>query len=332
MITYSSALATLQALTKVSVNDTTNSALLIQFWNDSRRTVGGIRGGNWPWRLIEETVLTVADQDYVYIPNNMERVTAVRTTTGSGQQVTTYIPRMIFDEQKWQIVLALRYGSNQYPYFVFQRGQKLLMNPIPSVTDTPVILMGRRSIKDINIADVTNLTVVTATTDSTAVTMSGSMTADMVGRYIQITQTTAANGGDNEWYEIGSFTNATTINLVKPYQGRSIVAGTAACVIGQITYEPVPWQMAPIYRATAQWLQINDPLHPDRYNMYWKMYDGGQEAGLLPPGSNPGGMIGQMLEEAGETFDGHYLPPNDSDLIGGAAPYWFPWQDSSGFN
>lgn len=329
MLTYSLALATLQQLSGVPSTDTTNSALLLQFWNDSRRTVSTIRGGNWPYLEIERTVLTVADQDYVYIPNDMRRVTAVRVTVGSGTSATLWLPKLIFDEQKWQVILAMRLGTNQYPYTVFQRGQKLLLNPIPSVTDTPVILLGRRTVKDINIADVTNITIVTATTDSTALVLSGGATADFVGRYIRITQTSAANGGDGEWYEIGTFTDATHINLVKPYQGTSIAAGTAASTIGFITYETESFQMAPIYRALAQFWQFKE--NTVLANGYWRNYDGGVEAGLS---NEYGGIILQMLEEAGQTFDGAYIAP--SDRFGGqgysGVPYWFPYDLGTGMN
>jgi len=326
MLTYSSALSTLQQLSGVPSTDTTNSALLIQMWNDSRRTVASIRGGNWPWLAIERTVETVADQDYVYIPNDMRRVTAVRTVVGSGTSSTIYLPRLVFDEQKWQMVLAMRLGSNQFPYFVFQQGQKLKLNPIPSETGVDTILLGRRQVKDVNIADVTNITVTTATTDSTAITLSGNATADFVGRWIRITQTSAANGGDGEWYEIGSYTNATTIGLVKPYQGTSIVGGTAASTIGFITYEPEAYQMAPIYRALAQWWDFKENMVLSE--RYWRLYDGGQEIGKV---EIPAGMIGQMLEEAGETFDGHYISPNDNDFGGWPGNYWYPWQQASGF-
>ncbi len=328
MITYSNALQLLQSLTKVPSTDTTNSNLLITLWNDSRRTVGAIRGGNWPWLLIERTIQTVTDQEYVYVPNDMRKVTAIRVTVDSGTRATIYIPKLVFDEQKWQLILALRLGSNQYPYFAFQRDQKLLFNPIPSEV-VNVTLLGRANIKDLNIADITNVTVTTATTDSTALVVSGSMTADMVGRWIRITQTSAANGGDGAWYEIGSYTSATQINLLKPYQGLSIVAGSAACTIGQITYEPEAFQMAPIYRAVSQWLQLNDPLHPERWQAYSRLYDGGQEMGLS---QIPGGLVGQMLEEAGETFDGHYIAPDSNVFNGWPGDYYYPWQQGQGFN
>lgn len=330
MLTTSTAKTTLLALTKVPSSDTTNAALLMQFWNDSRRTVAGIRGGNWPWLEIERTVDTVADQEYVYIPNDMRRVTAVRVVVGTGTSATIYIPRLVFDEQKWQLVLAMRLGTNQYPYFAFQQGQKILMNPIPSTTGTDVVLTGRRQIKDCDIADYSTGSIVSVAVSGTAVVGTGTTwTASMAGRYIRITESDTANKGDGAWYEIASVASATALTLVKPYQGTAIAAGTAAYVIGQITYEPEAYQMAPIYRAVSQWLQINDPLHPQRWQSYARLYDGGQESGLS---DLPGGLIGQMLEEAGETFDGHYIAPGGRDFAGFPGDYYFPWQQASGFS
>ena len=61
---------------------------------------------------------------------------------------------------------------------------------------------------------------------------------------------------------------------------------------------------------------------------YWQLYDGGFERGLR---NDPGGMILQMLEEAGETFDGNYIAPSDKDLANvQIAPYYYPTQDASG--
>lgn len=330
MLTKSTAQSTLQQMTKVSTSDTTNTDLLMQFWNDSRRTVGSIRGGNWPWLEIERTVLTVADQEYVYIPNDMRRVTAVRVVVPADNNSSTiYLPRLIYDEQKWQAILALRLGSNQYPYYCFQRGQQLLFNPVPSTTDVQVILMGRRSIKDANIDDYSTGNILTATPASTAIVGTGtSWTTSMAGRWVRITESNTDNKGDGQWYEIATIVDATHLTLVKPYQGTAIVGGAAAYVLAQITYEPEAYQMAPIYRAVSQWLQLNDPLHPQRWQSYAKLYDGGQESGLA---DLPGGLIGQMLEEAGETFDGHYISPSNRDFISDAPPYWFPWQQASGF-
>ena len=330
MLTYTSATALLQSMSKVYSTDTTNTALLQQLWNESRRTVASIRGGSWPWLEVERTVDTVADQNYVYIPNNMRKVTGVRVVVGSGTSATIYLPRLVFDAQKWELILAYRLGSNQYPYFCYQQGQKLLFSPIPSETGTDVVLIGRRKITDVNIADYTTGTITSIANAATTVTASGSTwTTGMAGQWIRITQTAAANGGDGEWYEVASVTSSTVLELVKPYQGTSITAGTAVYTMGQITYEPESYQMAPVYRALALFFQINQPMQPEQANRYWRLYDGGQEAGLA---TLVGGMIGQMLEETAGTFEGGYIPPGDRDATDlQIAPYYFPTQDATGF-
>jgi len=329
MLTTSTAKSMLQSLTKIPSSDTTNTSLLMSLWNQSRQTFAGIRGGNWPWLEIEETIDTVADQDYIYVPNNMRRVTAVRAVVGSGSSATLYLPRLVYDEQKWQAILAQRLGTNQYPYFVFQKVQKLLMNPVPSVTGTHIILMGRRTITDNDIDDYSTGSVVSITNGATTVTGTGTTwTASMAGRWIRITKSDTANKGDGQWYEIASVTSTTALELLKPYQGTSISAGTAAYSLGQITYEPEQWQMAPIYRACALFFQINQPMQPEQANRYWRLYDGGQEMGLTQV---PAGMVGQALEEA-TTFDGHYISPSrgGNDALG--IPYYYPWDLGTGFN
>lgn len=332
MITYSTALATLQQITGVQTTDTVNSAFLMQYWNDSRRTVGAIRGGTWPWLEIERTVNTVQDQNFLYVPNDMRKVTAVRVVVGTGTSATVYLPYEVCDIKKWQLILAYHLGSNQYPYFCYQQGQKLLFSPIPSVTDTPVIITGHQTIRDINIADYTTGTIASIANGATMVTGSGTTwTSGMAGQYIRITQTNAANGGDGYWYEIASITSSTILELVKPYQGTTISAGSAAYTMGPATYLPEAWQMAPIFRATAQYWNLKENMV--LANSYWRQYDGGLEAGLLPPGSAPGGIVGQMLEEASETFDGSYIKPSDKQIANlQQAPYYFPTQDASGFN
>ncbi len=329
MITKSQAEATLQALTGVPSTDTTNTALLLQFWNDSRRTFGALRSGSWPWLEIQQTVTTTADQEYVEIPNNMRKVVGVRVRVGGStdQDSTTYIPIMVYDAKRWELVIAARLGSNTYPYYAYQRGTRLYFQPIPSDSSSQVVLIGRRNLKDLAIDDITNLTVTTATLGSTSITMSGSAVATWAGRFIRITESNTINKGDGYWYEIASVTNSTTIVLTKPYEGTSIVAGSAACTIGEITFEPEAWQMAPIYRAIAQYWDFKENMVLSE--RYWRKYDGGQEIGKA---TLVGGLVGQALEEAGDTFEGPYISPRSRDADGAIGPpYYLPYQDASGF-
>lgn len=160
------------------------------------------------------------------------------------------------------------------------------------------------------------------------VTASGTtFTADMVGRYIMITNTTAANGGDGFWYEIGGYISATVISLLKPYEGTAIAAGSATYTIGQVPIIPEAYQLAIVYRAVALYWENKEEVN--KAKVYWLKYDGGNEAGY---NTSYGGLIGQMLDNEGETEEGAYVPPfgSTSNMVS-PAPYYYPWQQASGF-
>lgn len=400
MITYTQSLSLFQTFTKntSSANQTLGSTLL----NDSNRTVCSINGGKWPFLEIEETVQTIANREYVTIPNNIRKVMSFRYIQGDDPDTdANVIPRVIFDSEAWEKVLAARLGESSWPWFAYQKDRQLIFRPIPSTDGNLVSLRGRANITDLSIADYTtgtitsvpytttftgvladaavsatlsgawslptglytltfsngNQRVVTLTNASTAVTWTtplttaataavtvgtatgGSIitasgttfTADMVGRWIRITQTTAANGGDNAWYQIGNYYSATEIGLKTEYQGTAISAGTATYTIGQVSLLPEAYQMAPIYRAAALYWGINNPGNPNTQlaNHYWRLYDGGVEAGLS---KEYGGIIGQMQEEANENMEGPYMRalPRSGDADYGL-PYYNPFQQASGF-
>lgn len=329
MLTFTTATNLMLSMTKVQSTDTANIALLQSLWNDSRRTVAGINGGKWPWLEIEESVVTVSGADYVTVPNKIRRVMAVRQQNGVDPTSVIYIPRMIFDAVAWDTILAAQLGSSNVPRFVYQRDNRLYIQPVMNESNDVVWIRGRIDLRDLSIADYSTGSIVSIANGATTVTGTGtSWTASMAGRYIRITESNTANNGDGYWYEVASVTSSTILELKAPYQGTTIAVGTAPYVLGQITYEPETYQMGPIYRAVALWLQVNDPLHPDRYNMYWRQYDGGQEAGLA---NLPGGLIGQMLEEANESMEGPYLSPlpRKGD-IPDYPPYYYPWQLGTG--
>jgi|GEM_PF-3116770 len=182
-------------------------------------------------------------------------------------------------------------------------------------------------------AAATSSTTVGTATGGAIVTASGTaFTRDMIGRWMRITQTTAANGGDGAWYQIGDFYSATVIGLKTPYEGTALAAATAAYTMGQVPIIPEAYQMAIIYRAAAIYWGVNNPGNPNTElaNTYWRLYDGGVEAGLS---TEYGGLIGQMMEEASESMEGPYISPlpRDRNDTAQAAPYYWPFQDAQGF-
>lgn len=155
-------------------------------------------------------------------------------------------------------------------------------------------------------AGTTAITVSTSTGGSIVTGSGTTWTTGMIGRYIKITNTTAANGGDGFWYKIAGRESNTVITLEREYQGDAISAGSATYTIGQASPIPEAYDMIPIYRCLAlYWDQKGDA---NRANSYWRQYDGGVEKGLSPV---YGGFVSQLMEESGATFEGAYASPID---------------------
>ena len=330
MITYSQSLALMQQMAKVATTDTPNSALLVTLWNDSIRTVCNINGGKLRFLEAVKNMATVAGQEGYQTPNGFRKLMSIVIWSEATTAGVPYTPEMIFDPTIWNKIKQAKLGSGDLPLATYVEAQKFYIQPVPSTSGLLIQLRGRLQTNDLSIADYTTGTIVSVANGGTAVVGSGTTwTADMVGRYIRITQTTAANGGDGFWYQIGSYTSATSIGLLKPYEGTTIAAGSAAYTIGQCSYIPEAYEMAPIYRAVAIFTGINDPTHPEISKNWWRRYDGGQEIG---ESKLVGGLIGQMLENEGETEEGAYVPPAGmNQSTGMAGPYYYPMQDASGF-
>lgn len=310
-------------------SSTANTTLGVEGINDSIRTICNLQGGKLRFLEAIKDMFTVANQETYQIPNGFRKLIDMYIYSGSGSSSsdTIYSPEMVYDPTKWKLILQYRLGTQDVPYFTYVENTTYKIQPIPSTDGNLIRLRGRLQTRDISIADVTNLTVTSIANGGTALIMSGGMTADMVGRYIQITETTAANGGDGFWYQIGTYTSSTSVSLAKPYEGTSIVAGTAACTIGQCSVIPEAYDIGVVYRSVAQYWDQQGQI--ERGKSYWLKYDGGMEMGYS---KEYGGLMLQMLSNEGETEEGTYLPPFASTSNLPQAPYYLPYQLASGLN
>lgn len=328
MRTWSTFNTQYQDLTKN--NTTANVTAGNQFVNDSIRTICNLQGGKLRFLEATKDILTVADQEKYQTPNGFRKIIDLYITldSASPSRPTIYMPEMVFDPTKWKLIKAYRLGTSDVPYFTYVENQTFAIQPIPATSGNTITIRGRLNTKSLSIDDYTTGTIVSIANAGTTVIGSGTTwTADMIGRYIQITETTAANGGDGFWYQIGSFTNATTIGLLKPYEGTSIVAGSATYTIGQCSVIPEAYDVAVLYRSVALYWQKQGELTTAK--TYWLQYDGGNEAGYS---NTYGGIIGEMLATEGETSEGVYVPPFGSGLNLPTVPYYLPYSDASGFN
>lgn len=299
------------------------------YMNDSIKTICNLQGGKLRFLEATKDMSTVASQEAYQIPNGFRKIIDMYIYSGTGTSSDTiYSPEMVFDPTKWKLIQQYKLGTTDVPYFVYIENQTYRIQPIPSTTGNLIRLRGRLQTRDLSIADYTTGTIVSIANGGTAVVGSGTVwTADMVGRYIQITETTAANGGDGFWYQIGSYTSATSIGLLKPYEGTAIAAGTAAYTIGQCSVIPEAYDVGVVQRSAALYWDNQTDLVKGK--TYWLKYDGGMEAGYS---KDYGGLMLQMLSNEGETEEGSYIPPFASSSNLPNYPYYLPYQDASGFS
>lgn len=312
-------------------NSTANTNLGLEAINDSIRTICNLQGGKLRFLEATKDMYTVANQETYQLPNSFRKLIDMYIYSDAGADPTTrstiYSPEMVYDPTKWKLILQYRLGTQNVPYFTYVENTTYKIQPIPSQTGNLIRLRGRLQTRDLTIPDVTNITVTSIANADTILTVSGGMTADMVGRYIQIAETTAPNGGDGFWYQIGTYVSATVVGLAKPYEGTSIAAGSAASTIGQCSVIPEAYDIGVVYRSVAQYWDQQGQL--ERGKSYWLKYDGGMEMGYS---KEYGGLMLQMLSNEGETEEGTYVPPFASTSNLPQAPYYLPYQDASGFN
>jgi len=324
MLTYTTQLSTYQDWTDDSAANAVNGP---KWLSDSVRTICNLQGGKLRFLEATKDLTTVADQAGYQIPAKFRKLIDLSIYSGAGSASDTiYTPEMVFDPTKWTAIKQARYGTSSTPYFTYVENKQFLIEPIPSVTGNLIHLRGRINVPDMAIADYATGSIVSIANDGVDVIGTGTTwTADMVGRYINIPQTTAALGGDGLWYEIGAFTDATHITLLKPYNGTAIAAATTPYIIGQVSPIPEAYQMAIVYRACA--LYWEDKSDGDKAKRFWLRYDGGNEAGY---NKDYGGLISQMLANEGETEEGAYIPPFGSTANFQKAPYYTAEQQASG--
>lgn len=314
----------------VNTSDTTAMTTIDGYLNDSIRTICNLQGGKLRFLEATKDMVTVANQEGYQIPNKFRKLIDmyIYSDDGSSTTSTIYSPEMVFDPTKWKLIKQYRLGTQDVPYFTYVENTKFYVQPIPATSGNKMTLRGRLQTRDLTIADYTTGTIVSVASQGTAVVGSGTTwTQDMVGRYIQITETTAANGGDGFWYEISAVGSTTTLTLTKPYEGVAISAGSATYTIGQCSVIPEAYDVGVVQRSSALYWDNQNDLK--RSKVYWLKYDGGMEAGYS---KDYGGLMLQMLSNEGETEEGSYIPPFGRTTNLPQAPYYFPYQDASGFN
>lgn len=221
----------------------------------------------WPFRDRTRTFSTNTANVH-YLPADCGKVNTITVTIGS----TTYTPKIIKDRMVWDR-LNQSSDTSDTPEAVFIFDNFFSFYPAPATaTANAGTISYKKTQKDLSIADYTTGTITSIANGATTVTGSGTTwTAKMAGRWIRITDSNTANTGDGEWYEISSITSVTELELVTPYNGTSIAAGSAAYIIGQTSIIPEDFQMVPLHRAVEHYFTFIQP-EPDRAGAAKSLY------------------------------------------------------------
>jgi len=319
MISYTQALTNLQQWLKYDSNDTTTNTFVMGLFNDSIRAVCIAK--NWWFLGYSKDITAQAGIGTYPIPARVAKIIETYVTVGS----TVYRPQPVYNEETWTRIKQGNYGESDTPMFYRVKDNSLEFEPKFASTTPVITVRGRFRPRDISIADYTTGNISAVTNGGTTVTGSGtSWNSTMVGRMIRITNLGTTNAGDGVWYEISAVASTTSLTLAEPYEGTTISAGSAAYNISETFPIPEEWQLAPIYRTVALYQAINDPANPKVSQMWWRMYDGGKEAGLT---DKIGGILGNMIESEGSTIEDKYLQPYYKDIDPN-----YPPRDVSGFS
>ena len=283
-----------------------SSALLTQIkrWiNDTQDLVLAAH----PWKFLETTrdFTTTASMTRIELSNDLRKLITVKSTPDSG--TTYYNMTIVEDPDFWELLQQQNAGSSEQPEYCYLEGNDLLIWPTYATASDTITVRYRRQATQMSLDDYMTGTITTLTSGGTGVVGSGTSwngRKPVGNQYIRVDYTT----GDFAWYRIATITDDTNIVLEKKYLGATLGSGSETYTLGEFPIMPSNFHPLCFYRPLAlAYMKLENTSMSDRY---WKMYDGGLEAGAV---SRPGGLLGRMIKEQSGATDSAYYPPIGHD-------------------
>ena len=198
------------------------------------------RLGEADWIFLEKTrtVDTVADQQGYYLPADYAQMRTVTVQQGSTIWSLLECPT----RQEWNLLNTITYTSDIAQYYYIQ-GNQVLLYPIPSSSGNDITYNYKKKFPKLATADYTTGTIAITSGDNTVTGTATTFTEAMVGRFLMTT--------DGYWYEVGSYTSATSIELLTPYLGPTITGATYT--LGQLSPLPDAYEELPVYDSATDY-------------------------------------------------------------------------------
>jgi len=231
---------------------------------------------------------TIASTQFYKLPYNIKTLINVYVTVGSIRYQLTEAPTRAF----WDSLNFVTYTSD-IPQYYFIYNKQIGLFPTPASNSNVITVNYKMRLRDLTQADYVTGTY-TLTNASSTVTGSGTtFVPDMAGRWLYATPPT----GDGNWYEIESYSSATSLTLVNQYQGTTAAGITT--LIGEMPILAEDYQDLPVYRACAIYFTTRVP-DPARAELFQKLYDEGEA---------------RLDAEFGSKSWSVAITPNDSEVI-----------------
>lgn len=264
MITWDNA----QTISQDLAQDTTSATLtkLKRFMNIGYKNILSEFGRQG----IEQTQTgsTVASQQSYGLPPDFLFTKTVKITIGS----TDYVLDEVQSQQEWDIIDA-NSTINDNPQFFFIRqgfgfqGSELLIFPTPSSAGNTLTVVYEATDKDLAYDKYITGTVSLTSGDATVTGSGTTFTANMVGRYFQLT----GENGDGFFYRVASRASDTSIELENVYEGNTIAG--EAYQIAEAFNLPEEMQVLPVYYGLMHYFAMKNDK--DRQRDYFALYNNG---------------------------------------------------------
>src|SRR3990167_9077369 len=148
-------------------------------------------------------------------------------------------------QARWNWLNTLTF-TGSIPEFIFPRRDDFGIWPIPSGSNTITFDYHMRD-RNLTTADYTTGSVAVTQNSATVTGTDTTFTANMVGRWFQVTTNTA----DSYWYRVTSYTSATVITLESVYEGAS--GSTLSYIVGESPEIPEEGHILLSQGVTSDW-------------------------------------------------------------------------------
>lgn len=264
--------------------------------------------GPWPFLEFTGTEDTVDGQNYYQLPSNLRKLTSLIVTSGT----IDYRPRPVEDPTFWEYLQSLSTSESDVATHYYREGNLVRIYPTPASDGNTITMRGRKRWRDLVSADYTTGTIAAMTNGDETVTGTGTPVwtslKPVAGKWLRPTPT--SGDGDYHWYEISSITSITELELVKQYEGETFTGKTVAYSAGDFSIMPGEYHDLMLWRSLAIWFSTYSQKGGEqiRAERFWRMYDGGYEAGLE---KKVGGLLGLMIKQEMEKVEGAFIDPSE---------------------